>query len=410
MSCLASAWSSVARRCALAPLRRREARADERGAGDLRAHHRVEPLGRSGSAAAQVRRRRRRATTSISSACSARGPTCSPASTTTRAGSTPRPPPRRSSRGARRSSRRSTQIAADVAQARERARGDGRLRRLRGARQRRGRRGVHHARGHADHRAPTSRGIVARIPATRIHVIADACASYFLAYGRGPGGERRPLERFQDSPQLASDPRVGLLLSTSSARESHEWEGVPGGRLQPRGPLGSLRRRRRRRRRAGELPRDRGVRRAAPTPPSRTSASARTSTRGRPGRSDTLVDLRRGLERRLDIDGAHAAHYVDGRRARRAPARLPQRRPGSRSTSCARRRRRASTSAALDDDTEFAFPLARSVISLADLEASAAARGRARRRARGLQPHSSRCRSTATSSIRTCRALRSQRS
>src|SRR5262249_17771567 len=71
--------------------------------------------------------------------------------------------------------------------------------------------------------------MVAKIPATRVHVIADACASYFLAYARGPGGERRPVSGFQDSRELASDPRVGLLLSTSSARESHEWEGFQAG-------------------------------------------------------------------------------------------------------------------------------------------------------------------------------------
>jgi len=71
--------------------------------------------------------------------------------------------------------------------------------------------------------------IVAGIPATRVHVIVDACASYYLAYSRGPGGERRPLAGFQDSSQLTSDPRVGLLLSTSSARESHEWDGFQAG-------------------------------------------------------------------------------------------------------------------------------------------------------------------------------------
>src|SRR5262249_6446783 len=71
--------------------------------------------------------------------------------------------------------------------------------------------------------------IVANIPATSVHIIVDACASYYLACSRGPGGERRLLNGFQDSVQLANDPRVGLLLSTSSARESHEWEGYQAG-------------------------------------------------------------------------------------------------------------------------------------------------------------------------------------
>ncbi len=65
--------------------------------------------------------------------------------------------------------------------------------------------------------------IAAAIPATRVHIIVDACASYYLAYSRGPGGERRPLSGFQDSSQLASDPlgaigvSVGAVLSVSAA-------------------------------------------------------------------------------------------------------------------------------------------------------------------------------------------------
>lgn len=70
--------------------------------------------------------------------------------------------------------------------------------------------------------------IVGRIPATRLHVIVDACASYYLAYSRGPGGERRALEGFRASA-LTEDSRVGVLLSTSSARESHEWDAFEGG-------------------------------------------------------------------------------------------------------------------------------------------------------------------------------------
>src|SRR6185436_16729188 len=65
--------------------------------------------------------------------------------------------------------------------------------------------------------------IFARVPATRVHVIVDACASSFLTPSRGPGGERRTLEGFRAS-DLADDPRVGILLSTSSGKESHEWE------------------------------------------------------------------------------------------------------------------------------------------------------------------------------------------
>ena len=74
-----------------------------------------------------------------------------------------------------------------------------------------------------------SDGLLRRAEAGRIHLIVDACSSYFLAYGRGAGGRRRALEGFSQGMQLADDPRLGLLLSTSSARESHEWEGFQAG-------------------------------------------------------------------------------------------------------------------------------------------------------------------------------------
>lgn len=71
---------------------------------------------------------------------------------------------------------------------------------------------------------------LAGVPAARIHVVVDACYSYFLAYGRGAGGQRRAIAPgFSQAAKLASDERIGLLLSTSSARESHEWEGFQGG-------------------------------------------------------------------------------------------------------------------------------------------------------------------------------------
>ncbi len=64
--------------------------------------------------------------------------------------------------------------------------------------------------------------VLGRSPADRNHVIIDACRSYFLVFGRGPGGERvehrvviqNARERF---------PNTGFVLSTSSDRDSHEW-------------------------------------------------------------------------------------------------------------------------------------------------------------------------------------------
>jgi len=72
--------------------------------------------------------------------------------------------------------------------------------------------------------------IVSRIEARSIHMILDACNPYLVAYSRGPGGERRPARDFAKSVyDLGRDPRVGLLLSTSAATESHEWDAFQGG-------------------------------------------------------------------------------------------------------------------------------------------------------------------------------------
>ncbi len=67
-----------------------------------------------------------------------------------------------------------------------------------------------------------------RIPASEYHVIVDACDSYLLAEARGPGGKRRPIHGFAAGGIRPRD-NLGLLFSTSSARESHEWAGVEGG-------------------------------------------------------------------------------------------------------------------------------------------------------------------------------------
>lgn len=74
-----------------------------------------------------------------------------------------------------------------------------------------------------------AKGLIQRVESDQVHLIVDACSSYFLAYGRGPGGQRRPLKGFSEVAQLSEDGRVGLLLSTSSARASHEWEAFQSG-------------------------------------------------------------------------------------------------------------------------------------------------------------------------------------
>jgi len=71
--------------------------------------------------------------------------------------------------------------------------------------------------------------LVRRPGADEVHLIVDACNSGLLAASRGPGGKRRPLAGFSQTGPLVEDARIGLLLSTSSGRESHEWEQFQAG-------------------------------------------------------------------------------------------------------------------------------------------------------------------------------------
>ena len=71
--------------------------------------------------------------------------------------------------------------------------------------------------------------VVDKLRADQTHFIVDACYSYFLVTGRGPGGHRREVHGFSQLGGLATRPGVGLLLSTSSARESHEWANFQAG-------------------------------------------------------------------------------------------------------------------------------------------------------------------------------------
>lgn len=61
------------------------------------------------------------------------------------------------------------------------------------------------------------------------HLIVDACHSFYLAYSRGPGGRRRKVRGFTHLTEAFPEQRFGLLLSTSTARASHEWEGFQAG-------------------------------------------------------------------------------------------------------------------------------------------------------------------------------------
>src|SRR5262249_19608822 len=39
-------------------------------------------------------------------------------------------------------------------------------------------------------------GLIDKVKADHAHLVVDACYSYFLAYRRGPGGQRRPVQGF----------------------------------------------------------------------------------------------------------------------------------------------------------------------------------------------------------------------
>ena len=217
--------------------------------------------------------------------------------------------------------------------------------------------------------------IVKRIPATRVHVIVDACASYFLAYSRGPGGERRALEGFRASA-LTEDPRVGVLLSTSSARESHEWDGFQGGVFSHEVRSGLYG--------AADANGDGEVsyremaafvaraNAAVPNEKYRPDVYARA-----PNGNETLLDIRQALRRRLIIEGNNFGHYIveDARGVRvaeghNAPGQtLSLVRPGPTIPIYLRR---------TDDDREYLVPPGPEVVALADLP-----EGDARTRARG---------------------------
>ncbi|HWM88949.1 MAG TPA: caspase family protein [Kofleriaceae bacterium] len=73
------------------------------------------------------------------------------------------------------------------------------------------------------------REILERTSADEVHLVIDACRSYFLAFEKGAGGKRR---RAAAAPLVDSGrtrARTGYILSTSSDRDSHEWEAFQGG-------------------------------------------------------------------------------------------------------------------------------------------------------------------------------------
>jgi len=156
--------------------------------------------------------------------------------------------------------------------------------------------------------AELSREVLSGLEAERLHVIVDACYSYYLAYARGPGGSRRPSAGFTALSGLATDDRVGLLLSTSSARESHEWEGFQAGVFHHEVRSGLYG--------AADSDGDGVVsyREIAAFVERANAAIANERFRPQvyarpPQGGEALLDLRSGLSRRLEIPPQAAGHY-----------------------------------------------------------------------------------------------------
>jgi hypothetical protein len=151
--------------------------------------------------------------------------------------------------------------------------------------------------------------VLDKIKPVQTHFIVDACNSYYLAYARGPGGKRRPLGGFSTLGALGTRPDVGVLLSTSSARESHEWERVQAGVFSHEVRSGLYG--------AADANHDGRVsyREIAAFVERANAAIAnerfRPDVYARPPAGDPpLVDLRAGLSRRIEVGGASAGHYV----------------------------------------------------------------------------------------------------
>jgi hypothetical protein len=151
--------------------------------------------------------------------------------------------------------------------------------------------------------------IIDRAGADRTHLIVDACNSYMLALGRGRGGQRWPVSGYARlDGALLERKDVGLLLSTSSERQSHEWSAFQAGVFSHEVRSGMY----------GPADADGDgvvsyqeiaafVRRANE---SIANEKFRPELFWRPpADTTTLVDLLAALGRRVEIPGAHSSHY-----------------------------------------------------------------------------------------------------
>ena len=76
--------------------------------------------------------------------------------------------------------------------------------------------------------------VLSRSPATTNHIVIDACNSFFLVNRRGGDDATGPgrgdvVRAFLKREDLSRYPNTGVLLSTSSEAESHEWSAYRAG-------------------------------------------------------------------------------------------------------------------------------------------------------------------------------------
>jgi len=69
--------------------------------------------------------------------------------------------------------------------------------------------------------------LLAAVPATRIHLVIDACNAYFMLHPRKPGA--RTVTRTAEPGLLDRHPHIGALLSTSAEALSWEWSEIQSG-------------------------------------------------------------------------------------------------------------------------------------------------------------------------------------
>lgn len=160
--------------------------------------------------------------------------------------------------------------------------------------------------------AELAREVFVPIGARHEHLIVDACSAYLFVAGRGQGGERRPLHGFaRGGGDLLARRNLGLLLSTSSARESHEWNAFQAGVFSHEVRSGMFG--------AADADGDGMVAYAEIAAFIRRANEAIPNERYRPevfwrppAQGSMLVDLRRALAHRVEIPGtAHGHHYLE---------------------------------------------------------------------------------------------------